>query len=181
LKKIARAIGPENYQFTKRSKKMQRKCVLKLPKMAMPVMIACALAAVSTSVWAAANEDRGDRDKHCSNRTLDGSYGFTVEGLLGIPGRGIQIRGVILQKYDGNGHLTQVEHVVIDGAPPSEAWTPGSGTYTVNADCTGTATITIPSSGAPPLVVYFVVNKHGKAVREVSEGNAIVATGEKVE
>jgi hypothetical protein len=102
-----------------------------------------------------------------------------VEGLLGIPGSGIQVRGVLLQ--DGNGHLTQVEHVVIDGEPPSEAWTPGSGTYTVNADCTGTATITIPSSGTPPLVVYFVVNKHGRAVRDVSNGNAIIATGEKVE
>jgi hypothetical protein len=39
----------------------------------------------------------------------------------------------------------------------------------------------IPSSGTPPLVVYFVVNKHGRAVREVSDGNAIIATGEKVE
>jgi hypothetical protein len=74
-----------------------------------------------------------------------------------------------------------VEHVVIDGAPPSEAWTPGSGTYTVNGDCTGSATITIPSSDGPPLVVFFVVTKHGRMVREVSNGNAIVATGEKVE
>jgi hypothetical protein len=150
--------------------------------MATQVMIACAFAAISSSVWAA-NDNRGDKDreKGCSNRTLDGNYGFTVEGLLGIPGSGIQIRGVILQEYDGNGHLTQVEHVVVDGAPPSETWTPGSGTYTVNPDCTGTATITIPSSGAPPLVVFFVVTKRGRVVREVSEGNAIIATGEKVE
>ena len=74
-------------------------------------MIACALAGISSSVWAA-SDNRGDRDreKHCSNRTLDGNYGFTVEGLLGIPGSGIQVRGVLLQEYDGNGHLTQVEH-----------------------------------------------------------------------
>jgi hypothetical protein len=161
---------------------MQRVSVLKLNRMAICVMIACAFTAMSMSVRAA-NDNRGDRDKdkHCSNRTLDGSYGFTVEGLLGIPGSGIQVRGVLRQDYDGNGHLTQVEHVVIDGAPPSEAWTPGNGTYTVNADCTGTATITIPSSGGPPLVVFFVVTKHGRVVREVSDGNAIIATGEKVE
>jgi hypothetical protein len=30
-------------------------------------------------------------------------------------------------------------------------------------------------------VVFFVVTKHGSVVREVSEGNAITATGEKVE
>jgi hypothetical protein len=159
---------------------MQRKSGLKLPRMAMHVMIACAFAAISTSVWAA-NEDRGDRDKHCSNRTLDGSYGFTVEGLLDIPGPGTQVRGVVLQSYDGNGHITQVDHVVVDGAPPSEAWRPGTGTYSVNADCTGTATITIPTSGAPPLVVYFVVSKGGREIRQVVDGNAIIGTGEKVE
>jgi hypothetical protein len=159
---------------------MQRKSVLNLPRMAMPVMIACALAAISTSVWAA-NEDRGDRDKHCSNRTLYGNYGFTIEGLLAIPGPGIQVRGVVLQGYDGNGHITQIDHVVIDGAPPSEAWRPGTGTYHVNANCTGKATITIASSPAPPLVVYFVVTKEGREIRQVVEGNAVVATGEKVE
>jgi hypothetical protein len=159
---------------------MQAKSVSKFRRMAMRVMIGCAVAAVSSSLWAA-NDNAGDKEKHCSNRTLNGSYGFTVEGLLGIPGGGTQIRGVILQDYDGNGHLTQVEHVVVDGAPPSEEWTPGSGTYTVKPDCTGTATITIPSSGAPPLVVFFVVTKKGRMVREVSNGNAITATGEKVD
>ena len=161
---------------------MQRKCVLKTTKMAMLVLIACAFTAMSTSVWAA-NDNRGDRDrdKHCSNRTLHGNYGLTIEGLLAIPGPGIQVRGVVLQGYDGDGHLTQVDHVVIDGAPPSEAWRPGTGTYSVNADCTGTATITIASSQAPPLVVYFVVTKEGREIRQVVEGNAIVATGEKVE
>jgi hypothetical protein len=159
---------------------MQAKSVSKFRRMAMRVMIGCAVAAVSSSLWAA-NDNAGDKEKHCSNRTLNGSYGFTVEGLLGIPGGGTQIRGVILQEYDGNGHLTQVEHVVVDGAPPSEEWTPGSGTYTVKPDCTGSATITVPSSGAPPLVVFFVVTKQGRMVREVSNGNAITATGEKVD
>ena len=160
---------------------MQRKCVLKLTRMAMHVMIACAFAAISSSVWAA-NDNRGDgdKDKRCSNHTLDGNYGLTIEGLLGIPGAGTQLRGVVLQRYDGHGHITQVDHVVVDGAPPSEAWRPGSGTYSVNADCTGTATLTIPSSPAPPLVVYFVVTKEGKEIRQVVEGNAIIATGEKV-
>jgi hypothetical protein len=31
------------------------------------------------------------------------------------------------------------------------------------------------------LVVYFVVTKEGREIRQVVEGNAIVATGEKVE
>jgi hypothetical protein len=147
--------------------------------MAMHVLIACAFTAISTSMWAA-NDDSGN-GRRCSNRTLYGNYGFTIEGLLAIPGPGIQLRGVVLVGYDGNGHITQVDHVVEDGAPPSEAWRPGTGTYHVNANCTGKATITIASSPAPPLVVYFVVTKEGREIRQVVEGNAVVATGEKVE
>src|SRR6201988_3245885 len=96
-----------NHLSEERFKSMQRKCVLKTTKMAMLVLIACAFTAMSTSVWAA-NDDRGDRDKHCSNRTLHGNYGLTIEGLLAIPGPGIQVRGVVLQGYDGDGHITQV-------------------------------------------------------------------------
>jgi hypothetical protein len=73
--------------------------------MAIAVIIACALAVVNTSMWAAANHDR-DKEKACSNRTLDGDYGFTIEGLLGVPGPGIQVRGVVLQHYDGKGNIT---------------------------------------------------------------------------
>jgi hypothetical protein len=151
--------------------------------MAMPVMVACALAAVSSAAWGSQSNDKNDKDegKSCSNQTLHGAYGFTIEGLLNIPGPGTQVRGVTLQTYDGNGHITQVDHVVIDGTPPSEAWRPSSGTYSVNADCTGTATINIPSSSPqPPLVVYFVVVNNGKEIRQVVEGNAVVATGKRV-
>ena len=45
-------------------------------------------------VWAA-NDDRGDRnkDRQCSDRILHGDYGLTIEGLLGDPGPGLQLRG----------------------------------------------------------------------------------------
>jgi hypothetical protein len=157
---------------------MQLQGISKLPRMAMLLTIACALTAVHAHAWD--NHDKG-KDKGCSNHTLDGDYGLTIEGLLNIPGTGNQVRGVVLQHYDGNGHITQTDHVVIDGMAPSEAWRPGSGTYTVNADCTGNATITIPSSPAPPLVLYFVVVDDGTKIRQVVDGNAIIATGSKVE
>lgn len=146
----------------------------------MLVMIVCAFATVNNCVWAANDNDR-DRDRSCSNRTLQGNYALTIEGLLAIPGPGIQVRGVVLQGYDGRGHITQVDHVVIDGTPPNEAWRPGTGTYTVNANCTGTATINIDSSPAPPLVVFFIVDNDGKEIRQVVEGNAVIATGKRVD
>jgi len=145
----------------------------------MPVMIACALAVANSTARAAQPNDKGE-GKSCSNQTLHGDYGLTIEGLLNIPGPGTQVRGVVLQSYDGNGHITQVDHVVIDGTPPPEAWRPATGTYTVNADCTGKATITFPLSPQPPLVVYFVVVNQGKEIRQVVEGNAVIATGKRV-
>ena len=87
----------------------------------MPVMIACALAAVNSTAWAAqSNEKSNEKDegKACSNQTLHGDYGLTIEGLFNIPGPGIQVRGVVMQSYDGNGHFTQVDHVVVNGTPP---------------------------------------------------------------
>ena len=146
----------------------------------MPVMIACALAAVNSTARAASSDEK-DGGKSCSNQTLHGAYGFTIEGLLNIPGPGIQVRGVVLTTYDGNGHFTQVDHVVDDGTPPPQAWRPATGTYTVNADCTGKATINFPLSPQPPLVVYFVVVNNGKEIRQVVEGNAVIATGKRVQ
>jgi hypothetical protein len=152
--------------------------------MAMLFLIAFALTAVNAHAWDSHDNSKNgkDTDNGCSNQTLNGDYGLTIEGLLDIPGNGIPVRGVVHQHYDGNGHLTQVDHVVVGGTAPSEAWRPGSGTYDVNSDCTGKATINIPSSqGQPPLVLYFVIVKNGKEIRQVVDGNAIVATGSKVE
>ena len=155
---------------------MQRRPVSRLLRMAMPLAFACVLTTLNSSAWA----DDDERDKVCSNRTLDGDYGFTIEGLLAIPGPGIQVRGVALQHYDGNGHLTNLDHVVIDGVPESAGWRPSSASYAVNPDCTGTATINFPSPN-PPLDLFFVVVKGGKEIRQVVNGNAAVATGVKVE
>ena len=148
----------------------------------MPVMIACALASINSTAWAAqSNKKSNERDegKACSNQTLHGDYGLTIESLL-IPGPGTQVRGVVMQSFDGNGHFTQVDHVVVDGTPPPLAWTPGTGTYTVNPDCTGKATISVPSSPHSPFVVYFVLVDHGREMRQVVDGSIAIATGRRV-
>jgi hypothetical protein len=148
-------------------------------KVAMPAVVTCALAAVNTSMWA--SDDRRDQDRGCTNQTLSGDYGFMNEGLLDLPGGGqATLRGVVLEHFDGNGHLTTADHTVIGGMPPPDAWRPGGGTYNVNPDCTGTQTIIIPSSPAPPLVLYFVVVRQGREIRQVVEGNAITSIGKKV-
>jgi len=100
---------------------------------AIPVVIVCGLLGSGASAMAEPD------DGHCSNRTLFGNYGAAVEGVLIIPGAPeLQFRAVTMNHFDGRGHVTSVEHVVDNGVPANSGteWTPGSGIYTVNEDCT---------------------------------------------
>jgi hypothetical protein len=117
--------------------------------------------------------------KVCSNRTLFGDYGTKLEGT--ILGPNFPLRTLILAHFDGEGNVTEVDHVVLNGVPPAsnEEWRPSTGTYTVNPDCTGSAAIMIP--GNPPINYHFVVVKHGKEILEVVDGNAISGVAYKVE
>ena len=121
-----------------------------------------ALVAVTVLMNTAAAAD----NRVCSDRTLDGAYGFTVEGVaLPAPGVSLPIRGLAMTQYDGKGHLTQVDHIVFNGNPPAEEWTPGNGTYHVNADCTGT--MRIETSAGDAINLEIVVVKSGKEIRTV--------------
>lgn len=159
---------------------MQLKSVSRFSMMAAPLMIAGGLAL--SALPALADSDIPP----CSNRTLQGNYGFNIEGILGIPGAqlppglGLTLRGVAMTHYDGRGNFTQVDHIVVNFAPASNDWIAGSGTYTVNPNCTGTAVINSPENPAP-LTLHFVIVKEGKEIRQVVDSNAVTAVGEKVE
>jgi len=144
---------------------------------ATPMMIVCGL--LGSGASAMAESDGG----HCSNRTLFGDYGAAVEGVLIIPG-GIQLpfRAVTMNHFEGQGNSTSVEHVVVNGVPlnPGTYWTPGSGTYTVNPDCTGTAVGHTPNS-PEPLNFAFVVVKHGTEIHAVLDAHALSTVFIKVE
>ncbi len=100
----------------------------------------------------------------CSNSQLQGNYAFTITGqILGGPQAG-GVAGVAMTYFDGQGNLSQVDHVVHNGVPPAVAWRPGTGTYTVNEDCTGTAQINF-TDGSPALQLYFVLTNLGEEIR----------------
>lgn len=154
----------------------------RISKIAGRVLVVCAVLSIGSLAWAQA-EDEGA----CSDRTLRGDYGFTVEGTLALPGgtllngAGLPLRGLALAHYDGKGNLTQVDHIVVNGMPPPVAWTPGTGTYRVNPDCTGVETIYSASSATGPVHLHFVVVRNGKEIHQVVDANAVTAIGIKVE
>jgi hypothetical protein len=155
---------------------MQSKQVSRLLMMAAPIVAVCGF--LITASFAQA-EDGANHVRKCSNATLRGAYGLTIDATT-APGPSLLFRGVVLQTYDGDGHLTIRDHIVFDGTPETDSWTPGTGVYVVHPDCTGVATFNIPSEG-PPLKVHFVVVEGGRKLREVIDENAITVTGEKVD
>ncbi len=151
---------------------MQSRSTFKLSMVALPLAIVCGL--LASSVAAKADSD----DRPCSDRTLYGNYGFTIIGEILAPG--IPVRGLSMAHYDGNGKFTQVDHIVNNGYPPAKAWTPGSGTYTVNPDCTGVGIVN-SLSNPNPIYLHFVVTDHGKQINQVVDADAVTAIGIKVD
>lgn len=73
----------------------------------------------------------------CSNPTIKGSYAFTIHGQIFVPGGSVLlIDGLAKTTFDGQGNLTQLDAIAVNGnvAP---GWRTSTGTYSVDADCTG--------------------------------------------
>jgi len=74
----------------------------------------------------------------CSNATLSGDYGLLISGVRPTTAGGPTeaMIGTLIRSFDGHGNFTQVNNV--HGA--TSGWVadrPGSGTYSINPDCTG--------------------------------------------
>ncbi|MBV8820404.1 MAG: hypothetical protein JO022_18735 [Acidobacteriaceae bacterium] len=114
----------------------------------------------------------------CSNATLEGDYGFIITGMRPSgPGGPVEtIVGIAMTHFDGNGNLTQTDniHGSISGvATPNR---PGTGTYTINSDCSGT--MKLINSGAPVLTLAIAVVDDGNTVlTAVQDPTASVAAG----
>ena len=154
---------------------MQRKSVLRI-LMVTIAMIVCFVLAGASAIAQSDTAHSGDR--RCSNRTLFGDYGSQIEGT--ILGPNLPFRGLAMAHFDGKGNITQVDHIVFNGIPPAIEWTPGTGTYSVNPDCTGAAVINSPS-GQGPVNLHFVAVNHGKQINQVVDANAVTAVAYRVE
>jgi hypothetical protein len=140
---------------------------------AIPVVMALGLTmALALSVPRGVTANGGDEHRRgCSNATLRGDYGFTVEGqILAGPFPGL-LRVVGLAHYDGDGEMSQVDFGTINGVPTGSDWRPGTGTYDINPDCTGTGQLNF-TDGSPSLQLRLVVVDSGREIRSIVEGNA---------
>ena len=130
--------------------------------------IAFAISASVAATLALAGPSRGlaasdERDGECNTRTLRGDYGLVGTGTRAIAGGATEaFTTVSMVTYDGAGTFTAVgvSHGQTTGVREG---LPVSGTYFVNADCTGGQVTNIP--GVPPLEDRFVIVDKGREVR----------------
>jgi hypothetical protein len=116
----------------------------------------------------------------CSNSTIKGTYAFTIHGQVFVPnGPTLLIDGLAKTTFDGNGNLTQVDAVAVNGnvAP---GWASNTGTYSVNPDCTGTFTVT--NGNQPPVHLQMIVAQSGNTIHDmvIDPGFATTAEAERV-
>ena len=129
------------------------------------------LFALSSTVSAHPNE--------CSNLTIKGSYAFTLHGQILTPGGPLLVDGIAKTTFDGYGNLTQVDAVSVSGNL-AEVWRPGTGAYTLNADCTGT--MTIFNQDQPALHLAILVSHSGDLIHTVviDPGVSVTSDAERV-
>ena len=108
--------------------------------------------------------EQDSRGRACSENTLRGDYGLVSTGTRGLgPGASESFVTLSLVTYDGPGTITATG--VSHGTTTGVRSLPVTGTYFVNADCTGGETTIIP--GLPPLEDSFVLVDEGREVRTV--------------
>src|SRR3954471_5507737 len=109
--------------------------------------------AVFASLLISGFTTRLDAQARCTNASLNGSYAFKVDGTnVANPYLPLgPFAAVGKNTYDGRGHMSGVITVSSNGSIIPATYT---GTYTVNASCTGVKSATL-SIGA--VVVFFFV------------------------
>jgi len=80
----------------------------------------------------------GAHANSCSLAGSSGQYGFTLTGVVILPTGPVPIAAVGRANLDVAGNASGTESRSVGGGFADETFT---GTYTVNSDCTGTATI----------------------------------------
>lgn len=98
----------------------------------------------------------------CSDAALSGTYGFTFDGeiLRSDVTRVAEFAGVGVETFDGHGSISSGRIIgTNNGQPFMRTFT---GTYSINADCTGTKTISINGQ----LSHYaLVIVAHGREIK----------------
>ena len=121
-----------------------------------------AIGAVATLALGLAPTAKAQRNV-CSVATLEGSFARSDTGfVMAAPATAVPLTGVYLVTFDGNGGLAFTGFSSLNGNVSAST---GTGTYTVNPDCTGTYT-SVSSTGRTG-TAFFVITDNGNEIHIV--------------
>jgi len=102
--------------------------------------IICLLASAGYLITRTTSKVSAQTSAGCDATTLNSSYGFSKTGQFYADGYGyLPLSGNGRLQGDGNGNITGFDTILADGTVYKRTFT---GTYTVNADCSGTVSLT---------------------------------------
>jgi hypothetical protein len=123
-----------------------------------------AIAAVTALALGVAPMAKAD-NKGCSNATLKGTFAHFASGFEIAPSPiAGPLVGVGTDTFDGKGSVTTTAMLSVNGAIVPVT---GTGTYTVNPDCTGTYKI-------PGTTLFFVVADSGNEIHAICVDPGVV-------
>jgi hypothetical protein len=109
----------------------------------------------------------------CTTKDVNGNYDYTVTGTAIGTG---PIAAVGLVSTDGSGNLSAVETDAINGTIIRRTVT---GTYTVNANCTGTVTFTDNFNQTTHLDIVIGDDSRGIRFIQTDPGNVVTGSASK--
>lgn len=138
---------------------------------------AFAIGAIAAFALGSAPMAKAER-KECSIATLEGSFVRRDTGFVTAPPAiAVPLAGVALMIFDGNGSFTSAGFASLNGNVSEST---GTGTYTVNPDCTGTYS-SVSSTGRTG-TAFFVIADNGNEIHilPTNPGASITCIARKV-
>ena len=116
----------------------------------------------------------------CSNATIKGAFARTDQGFVTFPNSApVPLAGLSLMTFDGNGRLTATGYGSLNGTqfPASTS----TGTYTVNADCTGHYEPDIAPPGRTGQAFFVIVDGgNGFQIFPLDQTAAIICVARRI-
>ena len=133
------------------------------------------IVAISATVLISSLATRVSAEPRCDNASLLGSYAFNVHGTnvaAPLPGGPGPFAAVGRNTYDGNGHMKGVIVISSNGVIVPATYT---GTYHVNADCTGVKSATL--SVGPTVDFDFAIDNDLREIQMIVADDGFAVSG----
>jgi hypothetical protein len=139
-----------------------------------------AVASLALGLAPSAKADDKSEVATCSDATIKGAFARTDQGFVIPPNSGpLPLAGLSLMTFDGNGRWTATGSASLNGNqfPPATS----TGSYTVNADCTGYYQPDVAPPGRTGKAFFVIVDRgNGFQVLPLDQTASIICVARRV-